>query len=124
MVKVSSKVVAMVKCLLCRKEFKNDAGLSGHMRFSHPSAVNVDGHKVEVRLEAMEADVHELSAWMHKIHQAYMAMHENAMATSDLVHSLNERQGSDADILLKAIRAVAARVNDLDDKIKKEVIKR
>ncbi len=44
----------MVKCWLCGREFKDKAGLSGHMRFSHPSARPVDGDKLEERLLALE----------------------------------------------------------------------
>jgi len=57
----------MVKCLICEKEFKNGAGLSGHTRFSHPSAVAVDGHKVEQRLDMVEENIKSLSDMISRL---------------------------------------------------------
>ena len=48
----------MHKCLICGREFKNMAGLTGHMRMIHPSAATVDGHELKARLEAVEAQLH------------------------------------------------------------------
>ncbi len=47
----------MVKCQMCDKEFKNLAGLAGHMRLSHPSARPVDGDQLENRLLALETAI-------------------------------------------------------------------
>ena len=49
----------MSKCSICGREFKNDAGLSGHMRFSHPAAISVDGQKLEERLNDFQGAVIE-----------------------------------------------------------------
>ena len=48
----------MVKCDLCGKEFKDKAGLSGHMRLVHPAVKTVDGHEIENRLSALETAIH------------------------------------------------------------------
>ncbi|MBA7581121.1 hypothetical protein ES708_23021 [subsurface metagenome] len=92
----------MVKCLICEREFKDKSGLSGHMRFSHPSALPVDGDKLESRLRAIEktlkvnqsitmndivpvlvdftADIVELK----KVVQALLAVHYLADAKIDI----------------------------------------
>ncbi|MBA7537108.1 hypothetical protein ES705_29375 [subsurface metagenome] len=36
----------MVKCKVCNKEFKNAAGLAGHMKGKHPDASPIDGPKL------------------------------------------------------------------------------
>lgn len=56
----------MVKCLLCGREFKNEAGLSGHIRMAHPSASTVDGHKLEARLGAVEVALKSLTKWLNE----------------------------------------------------------
>ncbi|MBA7545700.1 hypothetical protein ES705_38074 [subsurface metagenome] len=51
------KYTAMVKCDLCGKEFKDKAGLSGHIRLVHPAVKTVDGHEIENRLSALETTI-------------------------------------------------------------------
>ncbi|MBA7553923.1 hypothetical protein ES705_46527 [subsurface metagenome] len=58
---------SMVKCLLCGREFKNEAGLSGHMRMVHPTAIPVDGGKLETRLVAIETAVLGLAKQMAEL---------------------------------------------------------
>lgn len=58
---------AMVKCLLCGKEFKNEAGLSGHIRMVHPDAVPIASNDLNRRLEAVELGVNNLYGLMEKV---------------------------------------------------------
>jgi hypothetical protein len=47
----------MVKCVLCGRELKTLAALSGHMQLAHPSASTVDGHELEDRLSKVEREL-------------------------------------------------------------------
>lgn len=58
---------AMVKCLLCGKEFKNEAGLSGHIRMVHPDAIPVASSDLDRRLEAVELRIDNLMGLMEKV---------------------------------------------------------
>jgi len=46
----------VVECPICLRQFKDKAGLSGHLRFSHPGAQPV----AATSLEALRADIAEL----------------------------------------------------------------
>ncbi|MBA7526881.1 hypothetical protein ES705_19052 [subsurface metagenome] len=45
----------MVKCLVCGKELKNEAGLAGHMQLLHPSARPVETDVLYERMSSLEA---------------------------------------------------------------------
>jgi len=47
----------MVKCLLCGRDFKNDSGLTAHVRMSHPTASIIDGQEIEARMATIEHDI-------------------------------------------------------------------
>lgn len=64
----------MHKCLICGREFKNDAGLTGHVRMIHPSAVPVDGKVLKARLEAVEESVLSLRRIVQEIMPALQSM--------------------------------------------------
>ncbi len=55
----------MVKCELCGKEFKNEAGLAGHMRLVHPTTV-IDGQELKKRLVALEEELKRVTVGTHK----------------------------------------------------------
>ncbi|GAI61749.1 unnamed protein product [marine sediment metagenome] len=57
----------MIKCQLCDRQFKNGAGLAGHMRLSHPSAQPVEGDKLETRLAAVETALLGLAKQMAEL---------------------------------------------------------
>jgi len=75
----------MVKCLLCGVELKNEAGLSGHMRMVHPTAISVDGHEVEARLEAVEKRLGLTVEALTAMRQHLSALHETQDAIVKLL---------------------------------------
>ncbi|MBA7671500.1 hypothetical protein ES703_79658 [subsurface metagenome] len=104
----------MVKCSFCGKEFKNDSGLSGHMRFSHPSAIEVDGHKLEARLEAVELALKSMptSPIDGNAIEARLGSIEGTLKVSD--------RGSKGlfDEILKTIDVLFARLKEIDATLK------
>ncbi|MBA7553982.1 hypothetical protein ES705_46592 [subsurface metagenome] len=44
----------MVKCEICQKEFKDRAGLTGHIRFSHPDSVLVSSAELLKAIKQVE----------------------------------------------------------------------
>ncbi|MBA7706720.1 hypothetical protein ES703_115577 [subsurface metagenome] len=44
----------MVKCEICGQEFKNKAGLAGHIKFAHPDSVQVPSAELQAAMERTE----------------------------------------------------------------------
>ena len=85
----------MLKCEICEKEFKNKAGLAGHMRNAHPDSVVVPSAEL---LSAMKRTEEHLDQVLDQVLQVRNQVSDQAERIGKLVSSaiqgLNEIAGA------------------------------
>ena len=79
----------MVKCEVCGKEFKNGAGLVGHMRMAHPDSVPVPSSELLSSLNSIHELLNTVAKSLKELHDVVIHPEDLGQLIADAIHGSN-----------------------------------